>query len=143
MPKGEENEYFGGGMVINDARNRNVNTMGDGFAPKPQPKPMMPLQPPNQTGNYDLYDQYVDKYNEDIQLGKDGGKVEKYKAGGKIVKKGAKKAAKALYRPEKIEKYKKANIKAKMREGKEKYKVPKKYDVTDIVKEISKKKKKK
>ena len=84
MGGGMTDEYFGGGMVVNDARNRNVNTMGDGYAPKPSPKPMMPSQPPNQTENYDLYDQWVDKYNEDIQLGKDGGKVEKYKAGGKV-----------------------------------------------------------
>ena len=45
MPKGKENEYFGGGMVTNDARNRNVNTAGDGFNPNPQPKPMMPQGP--------------------------------------------------------------------------------------------------
>jgi hypothetical protein len=60
--------------------------MGDGFAPKPQPKPMMPSEPPNQTERYDLYGQYIDPYNEDIQLGKDGGKVEKYKSGGEIKK---------------------------------------------------------
>ena len=86
MPKGKENKYFDGGIATNDARNRNVNTMGDGFNSKPQPKPIMPSEPPNQTENYDLYDQWVEKYNEDIQLGKDGGKIEKYKAGGKVKK---------------------------------------------------------
>jgi len=80
-------KYFGGGVVSNDARNRMGNNIpGDGFNPNPQPKPMMPQGPPNQTENYDLYDQWVDKYNEDIQLGKDGGKVEKKALGGKIGK---------------------------------------------------------
>jgi len=103
MPKGKENEYFGGGMVTNDARNRNVNTMGDGLAPKPQPrkligdvagenkpwqKPMMPSEPSNEVEG-----SYVDPYNEDIApvitgggMYKKGGKVEKYKSGGEIKK---------------------------------------------------------
>jgi hypothetical protein len=77
-------------------------------------------------------------------MGQIEGKIYKMKKGGKVEKKKAaeKLALKALNRPERIKKVKKANIKAKLREGKEKYKVPKKYDVTGVVKDIKKVKKK-
>tara|TARA_R100001463_G_scaffold85170_3_gene140102 strand:+ start:1129 stop:1725 length:597 start_codon:yes stop_codon:yes gene_type:complete len=89
MPEGKENEYFGGGMVTNDARNRNVNTAGDGFNPNPQPKPMMPSQPPNEVEG-----SYVEPYNEDIAPVITGGGM--YKKGGKVSKKLAKKAVKSI-----------------------------------------------
>tara|TARA_R110002012_G_scaffold78323_5_gene199610 strand:+ start:141 stop:950 length:810 start_codon:yes stop_codon:yes gene_type:complete len=89
MPKGKNkymgggmtDEYFDGGMVTNDARNRNVNTMGDGFAPKPSPKPMMPSEPSNEVEG-----SYVDPYNEDIAPVITAGGM--YKKGGRVDEEG-------------------------------------------------------
>tara|TARA_Y100001963_G_scaffold143405_1_gene214250 strand:+ start:428 stop:871 length:444 start_codon:yes stop_codon:yes gene_type:complete len=145
MSDNKNKKYFGGGAIntqggINpgnigqdlgntgfptiDASKRMVNTPGDGFNPAQPSKPIMSPEASNQVQDRTGIG--------GAMPGEDAFPYGVWKDGGKV------KANKALNRPEKIKKTKKANKKAKVREGKEKYKVPSKYDVTDIVKEISK-----